>query len=189
MASIYRGIDMKMNKLSIPFLLLSILFSSMVSAEGLSDKEKGDWLWDNANSFNYAATMNRSGSVLSQLCYFESEKCMFVIDIDIRCEPGSDYPVLVSSDNGTQHLKLSCLKNKKDTAKYLVKPFKDVESIFESSNKIGFALGLDDGKFRVERFSLKGSKEMISNMLEDALQKVSTQNGESSDELPDGQYL
>lgn len=147
----------------------------------------GDWLWDSKSNFNYSVTLNDKGESLGQYCYFESGNCFFAFRNKIACKDTYNYPALVSSDNGTQHLKLTCVApDKKKKPLFVVAPFDDLEEIIETSKKIAIVVGLSDGVFKVSRFSLKGSNKAILDMQADAESKMVSGGDE---ELPDGQYL
>ena len=168
-------------------VLALVCFSAPVLAE---PKVVDDWLWTSKKNYNYSLTINSKGDTFGQYCYFNTGNCVFAFRNKVTCKDTHDYPALVSSDNGTQHLTLTCVAaNKKASSLYAVSPFEDLEKIINSSTKIAFVVGLADGVFKVSRFSLKGSKKAILEMQDDTESKMVSDGDLDEEELPDGQYL
>ena len=59
-------------------------------------------------TYVYASTVNDSGAVLGEYCYFGSKKCIWMLGTDSRCDKGSSYPILANSTAGAVSIKISC---------------------------------------------------------------------------------
>ena len=148
-------------------ILLSYLASS-VSAESTEVQENGDWAWyfESDEMLGLAGTINGSGNMLAQACYADDQACYYIIALDISCVSDNEFPILVNASSGILNLSLVCDTILDDgTYRYYLTPFDDIDSaIRNSTGQIGFAIGLDDGKFAVERFSLNGSETTLDDM-------------------------
>src|ERR1700734_995773 len=59
-------------------------------------------------TYVYASTVNDSGAVLGEYCYFGTKKCFWMLGTDSRCDKGSSYPILANSTAGAVPIKISC---------------------------------------------------------------------------------
>lgn len=122
----------------------------------------------------YAATINDSGGVLGLFCYRETEKCLWLLANEIQCEDESRYPVLVNSDAGAFTTEIVCMKNGKKP-RYAFANFDEIEDAVLKADWLGIAYPMASGKFKVGRFSLKGSNEAVAllrKVMEAAVEKV-----------------
>lgn len=151
----------------------------------------GDWAWTtdtNSDGFYYALTVNDSGHFLGQYCYFESENCMYLLNIDIGCEPESEYPALINSDAGAFSLILICYDLGNGDNAFYMSSFDDVNQVVLEALRMGIVVPLQSDEFKVSRFSLIGSNQAIEDMRE-ATQSRINKNSLRNISLPDSQIL
>lgn len=140
-------------------LVLGVL-GLLVSSDALAQKFQ-DWTTTRGvNSDVVAAeTANDSSGYFGMLCYISSQDCYWALVIEPTCENGSSYPVMANTDAGAQSLELTCIHvGKEGVDKLMV--FRDFDAISELAKKgsrVGFAVPMKGGQFRVMRFSLLGA--------------------------------
>ena len=138
-----------------------------------------DWFWSTDaedDGFHFAMTRNDSEHLLGQFCYFESESCLYLLDIDITCDNEQEYPGLINSDIGSFTVTLTCYSGNR----FIISEFDDIDRAVLESTKIGLVVPLDDDNFKVSRFSLMGSNETIETMHEKSNQIISKKPKPSS---------
>ena len=125
-----------------------------------------EWFWDMTSSdeYAYAATVNSDGRVLGQYCYYSESSCVYLVSLGIICADDSEYPSILNSDAGVVEVKLVCGHKNNDENVFFIKPFDDVDNLVLSASTIGFAVALEEGTFKVVRFSLSGSTHAIKMM-------------------------
>ena len=89
--------------------------------------------------------------------------CIVYVSATARCQEGSRYPGLLSTDKGARHVDLRCgiINNKPTVA---VEPFKDVLSITKEATSWSLAVPLESGNFQSYRFVLRGTDQAWSAM-------------------------
>ncbi len=116
------------------------------------------------NEGYFAATVNDSTSIFGQYCYAGSGQCLWLLAVNINCEDGSRYPVLINGDGGSAQMEIVC-KKLGDKPRYVFSNFDAINNSVKSSKKyIGFAFPLESGLFEVNRFLLDGAPEAIGRM-------------------------
>lgn len=116
------------------------------------------------NEGYFAATVNDSTSIFGQYCYTGSGQCLWLLAVNINCEDGSRYPVLINGDGGSAQMEIVC-KKLGDKPRYVFSNFDAINNSVKSSKKyIGFAFPLESGLFEVNRFLLDGAPEAIGRM-------------------------
>ncbi len=116
------------------------------------------------NEGYFAATVNDSTSIFGQYCYTGSGQCLWLLAVNINCEDGSRYPVLINGDGGSAQMEIVC-KKLGDKPRYVFSNFDAINNSVRSSKKfIGFAFPLESGLFEVNRFLLDGAPEAIGRM-------------------------
>jgi hypothetical protein len=116
------------------------------------------------NEGYFAATVNDSTSIFRQYCYTGSGQCLWLLAVNINCEDGSRYPVLINGDGGSAQMEIVC-KKLGDKPRYVFSNFDAINNSVKSSKKfIGFAFPLESGLFEVNRFLLDGAPEAIGRM-------------------------
>lgn len=140
-------------------LLCMLAFACAAKAQGV-----GQWIYKNSEPDYYAGTLNDSGNGFGQHCSPGEGSCVYFIGLSTRCEDGEDYPALLSSDFGAYSVNLTCQGRTPDGKmhRYVISPFKDVDSAVRNSKRIGIALALEGDQFRVVRFSLDGAVAAIT---------------------------
>ena len=106
----------------------------------------------------YAGTINESGSVLAETCATDKDSCFWILTTDSACEEGSEYPVLVNSDQSAVSATVTCLgpADSKGDHRYRFNDWKSLEAVILKAKKVGFAFPLQQDQFTVVRFSLDG---------------------------------
>lgn len=115
--------------------------------------------------FLYAVTMNDSGALLGQYCFPDEGSCIWLVGMEIPCNKDDRYHGLANSDVGAQPLELLCdtqLDN--GLYRYVFTDFKAVDAIVRRDSRLGIAIPLADGQFRVVRFNLEGSTRALDRM-------------------------
>ncbi|MGI9247012.1 MAG: hypothetical protein ACR2I8_09995, partial [Steroidobacteraceae bacterium] len=75
-----------------------------------AERNFGDWsvaLIDDASAV-YASTINDSGEVLGEYCYFSDGNCLWLMGMETTCKEGDTYLLLANSSTGAAHLKVHC---------------------------------------------------------------------------------
>ena len=164
--------------------LLFILYSFSVPTMA---QEFANWVTGamDDNEGYFAATVNDSTSIFGQYCYSGSGQCLWLLAVNINCEDGSRYPVLINGDGGSAQMEIVC-KKLGDKPRYVFSNFDAINNSVKSSKKyIGFAFPLESGLFEVNRFLLDGAPEAIGRMkaLSNSKKKKSGGSGTSSYKL------
>ncbi len=159
-------------------MLLLVFACSVVQAQ----KQSADWVaLTTGDEFYSALTVNDSGNVFGQWCFFDSGNCMYLVSLTTACESGSNYSILANTDAGAQMLSLKCFgPYDTDSGKrhrYAFSDFDVIDGLVRKANKVGFAMALQDGYFNVVRFTLATSNAAIDNMREAVLARMAKQKG------------
>jgi hypothetical protein len=124
-----------------------------------------DWVWDTTGGeYFFAATVNADGRSFGQYCYHENGMCYYLADLGVVCDENDEYPSLVNSSTGVISVTLICGHKFQGNNVFYIKPFDDINQIAIEANQIGFAVAMDEGTFKVVRFSLSGSNHAIEMM-------------------------
>jgi len=139
-----------------------LIFPAFVYAEPQISK---DWAWDlSGNEYAYAVTVNAEGRVLGQYCYYSDSSCVYLVSLGILCKSGSEYPSILNSNAGVAEVRLICGHMYNDENVFFIKPFDDVDALLKQADNVGFAVAMEQGTFKVVRFSLSGSTYAIEMM-------------------------
>jgi hypothetical protein len=149
-----------MKKICIFFLIGFLSFASY----GQSSR----WLQTNANDSTgdqIAGTISTDGkSYLASRCFREFKKCAILISAPTKCDKDAEYPMLINSDDGSEHAVGICRFNE-NKYEYILTPYSTILKIInKESGIIGIALPLESGEFRAYRFSLLGAKKALNEM-------------------------
>lgn len=160
---------MKVNDVSIKYLRLIIIIVIILSSTHSNATEPitfKDWAVSSSEDYMYAVTMNNNNNALGHFCYYKTNKCYYIIGIDASSEDGQKYPALLNSDKGAKSIELIGGGKISDTFgyRYYIN-YDDINDIILNSNRVGFALPMNDDNFRAIRFSLDGSSDAIKFML------------------------
>lgn len=162
-----------------------MLFFKSAFADGTSK----EWFWvtDDSDNFYYAATLNSSGHLIGQYCFFKSGDCKYLLGAGITCTEGNEYPALINSTSGSTHVTIICGGKVGDQNVFLLSPFDDIDSIIRNADRIGIAVPMENDKFKVSRFSLSGSTHAIESMRSSAEKKMSKKPVKST--VADEEYI
>ena len=174
-----------MKKLITVLAIIASVGSYPLLAETFTSK---DWRWSSNNqNFYYAATTNSSGHIFGQYCYFDSESCLYIVTLGVTCDEDAEYPVIFNSNKGSGASTVTCAKEIEGVNAFFISNFDDIDNIVRQGSKIGIAVPMDDGKFKVVRFSLSGSEYAIDLMRAASELKINAKSG--SNDSSDEQYL
>jgi hypothetical protein len=172
-----------MNKYIKALVLISFLFHTCcVCAEvGVSK----DWIWSTDDkSFYFALTVNSNKHNFGQYCALANAQCFYMVGIDITCEPDSAYPALVNSNKGAYNVTLRCAHENNGQTIFAVRDFDTIDGLVREASNIGFVLPMNNGQFKVVRFSLMGSSDAISQMRAAAKKVVEDAGAQTKPGLP-----
>jgi hypothetical protein len=134
----------------------------------------GDWsvgISDDAGSI-YAGTVNDSGEMLAEICYFENRNCFWVLGMKTKCEEDAEYPILINSSGGARHVTVTCFAAGLKGGDHLYgMPWKEIEESIKGQEWVGIALPMQGDAFKVVRFSLDGIDQATDEM-EGAFRKI-----------------
>src|SRR4051812_23717698 len=76
------------------------------SAKAADTQNFGNWIVgiQAGGTGMYASTVNDSGLVLGEYCYFKSKTCIWLVSADSKCDEGDKYPTLGNTDGGAASL-------------------------------------------------------------------------------------
>lgn len=150
------------------FLLLVSAYSTVHAESNISK----DWYWDSSDpTYATALTINDKGYVLGQWCYYADGQCIYIIDFGITCDNATEYPVLVSSDLGAEHLNVTCGHKYENRNVMYASDYDQIDYIVKNATKVGFVIPLERDEFKAVRFTLAGSTYAIEKMLLEFLAK------------------
>ncbi|PMP02161.1 hypothetical protein BCS95_11810 [Vibrio breoganii] len=159
------------------FFAVLCLSATSVIAKEITHK---DWVINtDGPDYFYAATVNKSGHVFGKYCYFESEQCLYLTGVDITCTTGNKYPVLINADSGSLHATLHCGDRLNGQNVLVFDNFDEVEATAKDSKQIGIAIPMENGRFKVSRFSMSGSTYSLDTMTEEAEKYLAESNVDS----------
>lgn len=147
-----------------------------VLASASSAQTVGQWSYQLESPY-YAATVNDSGNIFGQWCDVEAGSCLYMIALPSRCQEGSEYPVLVNSDQHAMSSTLVC-RGQLEGGKYryAISGFDKIDNIVRTSKRIGLAMPLEGDEFAVYRFSLDGAQLAVS-VMRSTVDRASTDGG------------
>ena len=136
------------------FLVGLLAFCGNASAQSYGDWSVGA---SDDGTIVTAETINESGASFGLVCLTSDGDCMWSLDAQPDCEHGATYPIMANTDSGAYSLTMRCAKS--GSVKLLVfTDFAPLEEIVTNSQgRVGFAIPMKDGQFRVVRFSMSGA--------------------------------
>lgn len=151
-----------------------------VSSIAISAEQYGDWSVDKSiPGVQIANTKNDSDSTLGVICLVVTKDCSAYMLSNNGCDENSTYPMMINSTVGAFPITSVCTQIEK--LKILViNEFDNAKNAFESGGEIGFAVPLNDGKFKVVRFSTSGAVAAIKNAM---LLPVASKSSLKKDEI------
>lgn len=150
------------------FLASMVLLSSFVSSEFKEIQSDGDWsyYYDPDDIISVSATFNTSDQIFGQFCNALDQSCYYMMSLDVACVSEEETPALLNTSAGVYAITLICDQELDDgDYRYYLTPFDNIDdAVRNSTGQIGIAMGLQGGKFAVERYSLFGSVKSIDEM-------------------------
>lgn len=138
--------------------------AALLAATAAHAQKFGDWTVEKmeGDASFYAATMNSTGGLLGKVCTFDG--CKWVVTLQATCDRDAHYPALLASKAGAAHVSLVCEPNEKTPGRYVFSDYDIAEKAFAAGDSTGLAFPMDDGGFRVSRFSLRGMTAAVTQL-------------------------
>jgi hypothetical protein len=147
---------------ALKFVFLAVVLASPYIAQGQT-RTFGAWtvvMSDDKRDL-IAATSVDGDKFLAYRCFGNVGRCMHSIVLDIECEEGESYPLLVNASSSA--VAMTCTCSKSAELYELIPDFDQFYSILQNSTgAIGFALPLASGQFKVVRFNLTGVRDAMT---------------------------
>lgn len=137
---------------------------AFVSISAFGQTAVGQWQYEVNDATSVTWTANESGSQFGIMCQTGKGACEFFLNPGVGCEGGAKYPVLISTKVGAAHHTLTCVKARQSSL-YTVDDFNAMDSETSGGGVIGIAFPMQDGSFKVSRFSLDGMLPALKGML------------------------
>ena len=142
-------------------LLLGIMSSNLWA---LQKTVMGDWLVQTSPGSIEAST---SAGATSFGMYCQADQCMFYLHDNLRCQPGSKSPILMSGLGNAASLTIQCAQIN-GVLFQILEPFNTVLNEVKRGGMVSFAAPLQNGSFGISRFSLNGGFEAVRQALQEA---------------------
>ena len=156
-------------------LLIVLAFLVVPSFVYSADEIHGDWKVSvhKDTQMTDTFTANNSGSVFGMICIAANDSCLFYVSPQTTCEDEAISNVLINSDAGALSTEIKCMKLG-DTYYSIIKETSAVQEAVMKSKNIGIAFPMENGQFKVVRFSLVGANAAIISATEKAAIMVKT---------------
>ena len=128
----------------------------LLSGTSEAQQRYGAWAVTETDYGHIASTTNDSGATLSKVCFNEDQQCLWAVEVANDCDDGTQTPAIVTSAAGGYHITMHCSNNKSGKVN-VVSPYDAMQAAIAVNGMVGFAFPLQDGQYRVVRFSLSGS--------------------------------
>jgi hypothetical protein len=147
-------------------LAISAISQPSKAETPVSSKTIRDWTFKAfADGSSGAQTVNESGSTLGVYCLAE-QQCTLFLQAETKCEPDAKYPLMVNADSGAIAVSTTCNSygsaGAKDSFALFFDDFQSIFNIVLKNHTIGFSIPMANGMFKVTRFSLEGSNEVMA---------------------------
>lgn len=140
-------------------MVAAMLFCSLAAAADGPHGMFGDWAvgaTDDGTAV-YAGTLNDSGEVFGEYCFFKAKSCRWMIGMHTSCKPGASARVLLGSDSNAAPLDVYCFGELQGGLySYAFKDWKTLEEAIKDASRLGFAVPTSGDRFVVVGFSLNG---------------------------------
>jgi hypothetical protein len=142
-------------------------FGLLLQATAIGATERhADWRVQASSTFVEAYTTNDSGSVFGILCT-SAERCGFYLDNRTSCDDGDSYVALLNA-KAVSAPTLTCrhfdFNDGRKRQVYIVSPYDTIYRAAAESAVLAFAVGMQDGSFKVTRFSGVGFNRAAAAM-------------------------
>ena len=148
-------------------LAILVLTALCLPNLGQAESKFGHWVTGvvSDNSGVYAATVNDSGAILGEYCYFSSKSCTWTLAVDSTCDKDQSYPVLANTDKGAAYFDIVCIgRQENGLFSFGFKNWQDLERLLKSGARIGIATPMQSDQFKVFRFMLDGLTQSTKSM-------------------------
>ena len=142
-----------------------------------------NWAVDLSAETVEAYTANDSKSSLGLFC--GGATCVFYLNANLNCQPGTKNAVLVNSPSVSSAINMQCTIVGGHYFEIL-DAFDVVLTALKTGETVGFATALQGGAFAVTRFSLNGAMPAIQKALEDAARRHAPKSGDPAQSLQPG---
>lgn len=140
---------------------LAVLAAACCATAG-AQTQFGAWnvgLNDDGLPFMY--TVNDSGSMFGKWCDGQANQCFWLVLTENTCEDGARYSVMINTDRGSVTSDMTCVGAYNLAGRVLyrnaISSHTEMDGMAREASRIGFAMALASGDFRVVRFSMAGS--------------------------------
>lgn len=155
-------------------VMLSLLFSfslifllmPFASVHAEERAEHGKWSSQFLEGMGEATTHENGMATFGILCAEQSCRYYFANGID--CEPGGNYPFMITTDSGALTVEGVCEPVSTSNGDILVYWFNENDAMNRALQKTpvaGFAFPLTSGNFKVSTFSMEGYNEAVERMV------------------------
>lgn len=130
----------------------------------------GDWVVWKTSDMQIASTENDAGATLGIICFNDAERCRAFIITTNSCRDGSEAPMMLNSAAGSASITTTCrhFPDKGDgkiTMMSVVNEYDRIRDALESGGLVGIAMPMENGAFRVLRFSTGGATLAIKDAM------------------------
>jgi hypothetical protein len=124
----------------------------------------GDWSVVRADNGDMVAGTHQDNysKVLIYRCFKSQKQCAHVVIVDVECDDGHSYPILVNSSHAALSMDAVCSVND-GRGELVLSEFDAVHEILQKADVVGFAVPMQSGQFKVVRFSLNGSARAMEH--------------------------
>lgn len=112
---------------------------------------------------HFAASINDSGGILGKYCYRAADSCMWLLAVDVSCDDGAEYPILVNSEVGAAYLRLLC-KPIEGKNRYIFMDYDTMDKAVLGGKQVGIAFPMQSGRFQVSRFNVNQAAEALATL-------------------------
>lgn len=148
-------------------LLAFALLLGLLGVVHADDREQhDDWSSQFLEDMGEASTHENGTSVFGMLC--ATDNCRYYFANGIECEPGMNYPLMLSTAAGALSVDAICepmATANGDVMLYWFNESATLNEAFVASAEIGIAFPLSGGQFKLSKFSMKGYEAAIERMV------------------------
>lgn len=158
-------------------LLFAAALLLAFSTKAVADEKIGDWTISFIPDGSFAYTQSDSGGRFGIICTSE-HGCQYFVNILLSCEEEAKTPFLVAGEAGTLSTDAECVHLDKTP---IMAFSENLDNVVFASGNVGVATAMDDGKFKVMRFSMKGAIPAIAKAKGHVEKRLNTRDDGYSD--------
>jgi hypothetical protein len=142
-----------------------LMLGSMHSAIATEKHTYQNWSVDIGSETAEAYTVGDTQSSFGFFC--GQDTCIFYLNPNLNCQPGTKNPVLVNSASTSTAITMQCALI---GGKYfqILEAFDVMQNAVKAGEFIGFSAAVQDGNFVTLRFSLRGAMQALQRTLDEA---------------------